>query len=244
MSCVSLACCGSGDIDGCKPEVVAMRHAASMCCEIALSDGLLRPVMRICSKWPHCAGNALSRSRRYRLRFNWWPLLQCPKQRDVRCLMFQSDEPMESAKLLHPPLLAATEHLHWQGWKMAKQPKQIYPLTERRLYISRTKRGQYAQHAPREFLQPHEHHLNLREFFIVLLEQFKGQNYCTKSDANRSRNSEIPRKFRCQPPGHPGGCFQNGNTIGARPRRRALCWRSESTDQTGNQNTGTRLCFF
>jgi len=62
--------------------------------------------------------------------------------------MLQSDEPMQRAKLFHPPLLTRAEHLHRQGWKVAKQPQQIEPLSERGLYVSRTERGKYPKHAP------------------------------------------------------------------------------------------------
>jgi len=69
---------------------------------------------------------------------------------------------------------------------------------------------------------PHEsfcNHMNITYTsgnLMLLPEQFKGQNYCTKPDAKGSRTLEISRKFQCQPAGHPGGCSQNGNTNGSR----------------------------
>lgn len=105
---------------------------------------------------------------------------------------------MRGANTIDPLLLSHTQDLRRKGVEIAEYPKQVKPLREGRLYITRTERGEHAKHSPREFFQPHSYD-HLYGVFLDALnrQQFKGQHYCTDRDAREAKSVNF----------HRPGCF-------------------------------------
>ena len=68
----------------------------------------------------------------------------------------ERNKTMLGADGFKPALLTRAEHAYRQSVEIAKDPEQVNPLHEGRVYIARAKRGKHAQHSGEECLHQHE----------------------------------------------------------------------------------------